>query len=150
MTISPNRRSEEEREAELIGGTIIPTIVVLVYGVYRLIKSGFDARAFPYPYLLIFGGLFSIFCTAAYATLGPSPVPNWTNSAKAFGGFVPFLFSLYVILCIGAWSILEMFWVGFTIGSLVFGVFWILVGYKMLYSFWELTEMRGSQQTTSN
>ncbi len=129
---------------------MIPMIIVMIYGVYRLIKSGFDPRAFPYPYVLIFGCLLSIFCTGAYLKLGESPAISWKNAAKSFGGFIPYLFSLYVICYIGLWTILGMFWVGFTIGSLLFGVFWILVGYKMLYSFWGLTEMQNLRQTISN
>jgi hypothetical protein len=68
------------------------------------------------------------------------------NVAVVMGGFVPYAFALYVMAYLGLASLWKQITSTFTIGGLIFGVFWLLIGYWMLHSFWIVTELGNSRQ----
>ena len=55
----------------------------------------------------------------------------------AFGGFVPYVWSLYVIFIPGLWFLIA----DFSLGQLVLSGFLVLLGYWHLRAFWKLTEL---------
>jgi len=67
----------------------------------------------------------------------------------SLGGFVPYLWSVYVVFYRGVWnSISDFSWM-----QLAAGLFYVLVGYGFLRSFWVLTELYKSidkNKTTIN
>ena len=56
-------------------------------------------------------------------------------------GFLPYLYSLYIIGVLGLYTILESIIGVFSFWSMIGGVFWVFVGFHLIYRFYLLTEI---------
>lgn len=57
----------------------------------------------------------------------------------ALSGFVPYLLGLFVFIVMGGGRLYGLL-SGFSLGGLLGGVFWLVIGYWILYWFWLYTE----------
>jgi hypothetical protein len=97
--------------------------------IYRIFHDGFGLQGFPHNYILVIGGIFSTICPVAYANMIVSERTQYRrNVAVVMGGFVPYAFALYVMAYLGRASLWKQITSTFTIGGLIFGVFWLLIG----------------------
>ena len=125
----------------MIAKPTIPTLVAIVYGGYEFFMLGFDSKHYLQTYVLVFGGMVSIACVILYVeTMRRERRRNFGRMLCALAGFIPYFFSLYLFGYMGLyrlWSLLTEF----SIGGLLFGLFWALIGYCLLYTFWTITEI---------
>lgn len=124
---------------------ILPTVIALLYGGYKFFDIGFSAEHYLYTYVPTVGAILSaIFVFMYVSIISSEPERSVKSMLKAFAGFIPYLFSLYLFCFLGLyslWSLLS----DFSVGTLIFGLFWIAVGYRMLYTFWIITEISVSE-----
>ena len=124
----------------LAAGPSVPAIIALLYGAYKFYDLGFATDNYLYTYVPILGATISVVCVLLYVNLIGKPGRSVIKSLIALSGFIPYAYSLYLMGFLGAYS-LWLLLSNFTIGGLVFGLFWIVVGYRMLYTFWKITEI---------
>ncbi|KQQ72398.1 hypothetical protein ASF70_12755 [Rhizobium sp. Leaf321] len=70
---------------------------------------------------------------------------SWGKAVSAFGGLIPYVYSLYVMGYVGVWSLIQLFTVSFTWSGLILGLFGIGIGYRILQSFYAITELSAAQ-----
>ena len=123
----------------------MPAIAAVIFGLYGLFKLGFDLGQFSSTYLLIFGGLVSMWCTAIYTSVVfyPPDRRSWVLTFGALGAFVPYVFSLYLIGSLGFWAGWRAIYMRLGFGHLVVAAFWIFSGLAMLHG---LSKIKRSAQ----
>lgn len=131
-----------DRERQLLAAKpIVPAVIALLYGAYKFFDLGFAIEHYLYTYVPVFGAVVSSICILLYLHAGSKR--SVKNMIMGLGGFVPYVFSLYLMGFLGAFSLWGLL-SDFSIGTLVFGIVWIVIGYRMLYTFWMITEITKS------
>ena len=131
-----------ELRAELSGKVVLPLVLIAGYGVYRMVRQGLVPNGVPHGYLLIAGAVLSAIVVAANVALLSEPSePSWRRSIVAFGGLLPYVFLIYVMIYLGVIPVIAALRAGFDWWGLLFGLIWGAVGYRALFGFWTITEL---------
>ena len=133
----------------LIAAPTLPAVIAFLYGCYKFFDFGIAVEYYLYTYVPTLGAIVSSICIFLYADLAFRRIfgrstRGLPQALIAFGGFVPYAFSLYLMGFLGVYSLWGLL-SNFTIGTLVFGIVWIALGYRMLYTFWIITEISVSE-----
>jgi len=125
----------------LMAKPLVPAVVAFIYGIYKFYDLGFSTDEYLYTYIPVVGSALSIISVWMYvSSMSVKPKRSISNMLKGYSGFIPYLFSLYLIGFLGLYSLWLLF-SSFTFGTFMFGVVWVLLGYRMLYTFWVITEI---------
>ncbi len=125
-----------ENYASLTGGVVLPALVGTIYGVAYY----FEYASIEVALILVLGGIASIIC--AQAMMGVFYAPpgrSWTKAIAALSTFVPYFYSLFLMVFFGLWH----GWIAVTkyhgLGAIVAAIFWLLVGWRMLFVLGKIT-----------
>lgn len=133
--------AEAVRSAEMLGKPMFAILLVIIYGIYRIVQEGVWP-AWPNGTILVVGGIVSAVCVIAYMkSIEGGPGRSWGKAVSGFGGLIPYAYSLYVIGFVGVWSLVQLVTVGFTWSGLIVGLFGVLIGYRILKTFYDITEL---------
>jgi hypothetical protein len=125
----------------LAARVLIPIIIVVIYGVYKFIRLGYSPEHFLYTYIPVFGGLAAAIGLLSYYFVVAIPRRrSWKNLVLLLG-FLPYLFSLYVIGFLGVFMIYNSAVVEFSMWSILVGFAWIIIGYRIIYQFYLMTNI---------
>lgn len=124
----------------LLGSASTPLFALIVFAIVQTLRFGFGTADYV---ALVVGSLLSIALMFSYGmiTLVRSlgrPKRTWMFFA-ALGGFIPFLFFLYVILFRGLWSFVLLK-NGFSGWLILRGAVFVVLGQWATYKFYQLTE----------
>lgn len=129
------------QHAEMLGKPIFAILLVVIYGIYRIVQEGI-LSPWPNGTILVIGGLVSAACIFAYMrSIEDRRGRSWGKAAAGFSGLIPYAYSLYVIGYVGIWSLVHLVSVGFTWSGLIAGIFGVLIGYRILKTFYDITEL---------
>lgn len=141
MTDQATQHAEAVRSAEMLGKPMFAILLVAIYGIYRIVQEGISP-AWPNGTILVVGGIVSAVCIIAYMKgIEGGPARSWGKAVSGFGGLIPYAYSLYVIGFVGIWSLVQLFTTGFTWGGLLAGLFGVVFGYRILKTFYDITEL---------
>ncbi|MFT4163390.1 hypothetical protein [Shinella sp.] len=141
MADPATQHAEAVRNAEMIGKPLLGIFLVIIYGIYRIYQEGVWP-SWPNGTILVAGGIISAACIVAYMkSIEGGPGRSWAKAFSAFGGLIPYAYSLYVIGYVGIWSLVQLFTVGFSWGGLIAGLFGLVFGYRILKTFYDITEL---------
>jgi hypothetical protein len=125
----------------MLGKPLFAILLVVIYGIYRITQEGLWP-AWPNGTILVVGGITSAVCIIAYMkSIEGGPGRSWAKAISGFGGLIPYAYSLYVIGFVGIWSMVQLFTVGFSWSGLIAGLFGVLIGYRILKTFYGITEL---------
>ena len=126
----------------LVAKPTLPAVIALLYGAYKFFDLGIAPDHYPYTYIPAIGAVVSAICVFLYAFMSfTAPIKRSIGRMLVgLSGFIPYAFSLYLMGFLGAYSLWSLH-SRFSIGTLLFGLFWIAMGYRMLYTFWQITEL---------
>lgn len=116
------------KRANTTGGVILPAIVALIVGVYRLATMGAHWSAI----VITAGAVLSLLTTSAYSASKGREGRSWGLAAASGAILLPWAFSLYLM---GYEGVYRAF-LGLTsegVASIGIGLLWILAGWRMLY-----------------
>jgi hypothetical protein len=152
---TPPTISEQERALRLsmardmgrVFGRIIfriapALLLVFVYGVINLVRLGTASWHYWQTYVPLVGAVASILSCFLY----PSAMfygRSWLAASMAITGFIPYVFGLFVMVVVGGGRLYGLL-SGFSVIGLLGGLFWLVVGYAILYNFWVFTEVVSS------
>ncbi len=129
------------RQDLLVAKPTLPAVIALLYGAYKFFDLGVAPSHFLYTYVPTIGAIVSAVCVFMYVfTMTVETKRSVGQMLMALSGFVPYAFSLYLMGFLGVYSLWSLH-SHFSIGTLLFGLFWIGMGYRMLYTFWQITEL---------
>lgn len=128
--------------SDLLGRPGTPAFIAILYGCFNLFALGFGRENYLWTYVLILGGLASIASIMAYMAVAFSPPGrSWAKMFSALSGYIPYFYSLYLLGFLGVYSLWLLVADHFSIGRLFFGIIWTVLGSRMLYTFWIITEL---------
>lgn len=128
-----------EANAELTGKVVLPVLLVFFFAGYQLLFGQTEARL--EMELLAGAAVASVIATPVYKSLGRTPPKvSWWRASAAYMGLAPYGFGIYVIARLGVWPLAALWHDGFAIWPLLGGCFWILVGWRIVFAFWLVTE----------
>jgi hypothetical protein len=111
--------------------------IVIIYGIYKFVSLGVSLDHYLYTYILLFGGL--------AATVGFFIYIEFLRRSRRgllmLLGYIPYLFSLYVIGFLGVYGLYMGLFQAFSIWSIVAGLIWIVIGYQITNKFHQTTEI---------
>lgn len=135
------QHAQAVRSAEMIGKPMFAMLLVVIYGIYRIVQEG-AWPTWPNGTILVVGGLVSAACIFAYMrSIESGPGRSWGKAAAGFSGLIPYTYSLYVIGYVGIWSLIQLVTVGFSGAGLIVGLFGVVIGYRILKTFYDITEL---------
>lgn len=117
-------------------------LLVFVYGVVNLVTMGTATGHYWQTYVPLGGAIASILSCLLYP-IAMFYGRSWLGASMAITGFIPYVFALFVMGVIGGGRLYGLL-SGFSVMGLVGGLFWLLVGYAILYNFWVFTEVVAS------
>jgi len=129
------------KHAEMIGKPMLAIALVILYGIYRVTREGVWPT-WPNGTVLVVSGIISMAFVVLYMrSIEAGPGRSWAKAGSAFGGLIPYLYSLYVIGYVGVWSLVQLVTTGFTWSGLAAGIFGVIFGYRILKTFYDITEL---------
>ena len=129
------------RKADLIGGVVVPAILAVAYASFRLITWHESSVV---SLILLGGGLLSIVIVGPYATLIASEERrNWTGAFIALSSLIPYLLSLFLMGYLGLFGLWKAATVSRSFWSVLAALFWLLVGWRMLFMLGKLQRELG-------
>jgi hypothetical protein len=129
------------QRAEMVGKPMLAIVLVVFYGIYRMTQEGVWPT-WPNGTILVVGGIISMAFVVLYMrSIEAGPGRSWAKAGSAFGGLIPYLYSLYVIGYVGVWSLVQLVTTGFTWSGPAAGIFGVIFGYRILKTFYEITEL---------
>lgn len=135
------QQSQAAQHAEMLGKPAFAILLVVIYGIYRIVHEGI-LPPWPNGTILVVGGIVSAICIFSYMrSIEAGPGKSWGKALSGFGGLIPYAYSLYVIGYVGIWSLVQLVIVAFSWWELVAGIFGVLIGYRILKTFYDLTEL---------
>lgn len=135
------QQSQAAQHAEMIGKPMFAILLVVIYGIYRLVQEGI-LPPWPNGTILVVGGIVSAVCIFAYMrSIEGGSGRSWGKAISGFSGLIPYAYSLYVIGFVGIWSLVQLVTVGFSWSGLIVGLFGVLIGYRILKTFYGITEL---------
>ncbi|MER8545981.1 hypothetical protein NKH41_09595 [Mesorhizobium sp. M1169] len=134
------------KHAEMVGKSVFPILLVVIYGVYRVVQEGIAPAGWPSGTILVVGGILSAICILAYMrAIESGPGRSWGKAMAGFSGLIPYAYSLYVLGFVGIWTLIQLFSAGFSVMGLLVGIAGLLLGYRILKTFHDITELGNAQ-----
>jgi len=139
FTVAPELKGTK---GDIVAAKIeVPILVVMVYGIVEFTRLGLSPHHYFYTYAPVLGsvaasvGLFTYFFIVSVRRNR-----SWKYLLVLLG-FLPYLYSLYIVGVLGLYTIFEGVIGNFSFWSMISGVFWVFVGFHLSYRFYLMTEI---------
>ena len=130
-----------ERLLQDIAGAITsPIVLMLMYGIYRIIRYGIQGNSIFYSYVPISLSLLGLIGLGAYLSKIDDPNRSFVNMICAFAGYLPYISLCYMIFFLGFYGLFTLiseFHFTVIVRSLIF----ITWGYRSIKHLHILTEV---------
>ena len=119
----------------------VPILAVMIYGIVEFIRLGWSLDHYFYTYAPVLGGVAaSVGLFTYFFIVSVRRKRSWKNLLVLFG-FLPYFYSLYIMGVLGLYTIFEGIVGVFSFWSMIGGVFWVFVGFHLIYRFYLMTEI---------
>ena len=119
----------------------VPILAVMIYGIVEFIRLGWSLDHYFYTYAPVLGGVAaSVGLFTYFFIVSVRRKRSWKNLLVLLR-FLPSFYSLYIIGVLGLYTIFEGIVGVFSFWSMIGGLFWIFVGFHLIYRFHLMTEI---------
>jgi hypothetical protein len=119
----------------------VPILAVMIYGIVEFIRLGVSLDHYFYTYAPVLGGVAASVGLFTYFFLVSMERKRKRKFLLLLLGFLPYFYSLYIIGVLGLYTIFEGIVGVFSFWSMIGGVFWVFVGFHLIYRFYLMTEI---------
>src|SRR5579871_6353698 len=119
----------------------VPILVAMIYGIVEFVRFGWSPNHFLYTYAAVLGGIAASAGLFTYFFLVSAERSERRKNLLVLFGFLPYLYSLYIMGVLGLYTIFEGLIGKFSLLSMIGGVFWVFVGFHLIYRFYLVTEI---------
>ena len=119
----------------------VPILVAMIYGIVEFIRLGWSADHFLYTYAAVLGGAAASAGLFTYFFLVSAERNRSRKNLLVLFGVLPCLYSLYIMGVLGLYTIFEGLIGELSFLSMIGGVFWVFVGFHLIYRFYLVTEI---------
>ena len=139
FTVAPELRGTK---GDILAARIeVPILAAMIYGIVEFIRLGWSLDHYFYTYAPVLGGVAaSVGLFTYFFIVSVRRKRSWKNLLVLLA-FLPYLYSLYIIGVLGLYTIFEGIVGMFSFWSMISGIFWIFVGFHLIYRFYLMTEI---------
>ena len=119
----------------------VPIIVVMIYGIVEFIRLGWSQDHYLYTYAPVLGGISASAGLFTYFFVVSAERKNRQRNLLVLLGCLPYLYALYIMGVLGLYTIFEGVIGKFSLSSMIGGVFWVFLGFHLIYRFYLMTEI---------
>ena len=119
----------------------VPILVGMIYGIVEFIRLGWSQDYCLYTYAPVLGGVAASVGLFTYFFLVSAERKTNRKYLLVLFGFLPYLYSLYIMGVLGLYTIYEGVIGEFSFWSMIGGIVWVLVGFHLMYRFYLVTEI---------
>jgi hypothetical protein len=139
FTVAPELRGTK---GDIIAARIeVPILVVMIYGIVEFIRLGRSQDYYLYTYAPVLGGVAASVGLFTYYFLVSVERKKSRKILLVLLGFLPYFYSLYIMGVLGLYTIYEGIIGMFSFWSMLGGVFWVFLGFHLMYRFYLMTEI---------
>ena len=139
FTVAPDLKGTK---GDIIAARIeVPILVTMVYGIVEFIRLGSSEDYYLYTYAPVLGGVAASAGLFTYFFLVSVERKKSRKNLLVLLGFLPYFFSLYMMGFPGLYTIYEGIIGKFSFWSMIAGVFWVFLGFHLMYRFYLMTEI---------
>lgn len=118
----------------------VPILVVMIYGIVGFIRLGWSRDHYFYTYAPVLGGIAASVGLFTYYFLVSADRKQSRKTLLFLLALLPYLYSIYIIGVLGLYSIFKGILGVLSFWSMIGGVFWVFVGFHLIYRFYLMTE----------
>ena len=139
LTVAPELKGAK---GDIVAARIeVPILVVMIYGVLEFIRLGWSQDHYLYTYAPVLGGVAaSVGLFTYFFLVSVRRRRSWKNLLFLLA-LLPYFYSLYIMGVLGLYTIFEGVIGKFSFWSMISGLFWIFVGFHLIYRFYLMTEI---------
>ena len=119
----------------------VPILAAMIYGVVEFIRLGWSREYFLYTYAPVLGGIAASAGLFTYFFVISVERKKSRKTLLSLLGLLPNLYSLYIMGVLGLYTIFEGVIGEFSFWSMIGGIFWVFVGFHLMYRFYLVTEI---------
>jgi len=119
----------------------VPILVAMIYGIVEFIRLGWSTDHFLYTYAAVLGGVAASAGLFTYFFLVSAQRNRGRKNLLVLFGSLPYVYSLYVMGVLGLYTIFEGLIGKLSVLSMIGGIFWVFVGFHLIYRFYLVTEI---------
>src|SRR5947209_6597603 len=119
----------------------VPILVAMIYGVVGFIRFGWSQDHYLYTYGPVLGGVAASVGLFTYFFLVSVERKKSRKTLLVLLGLLPYFYSLYIIAVLGLYTTYEGMIAKFSFWSMIGGVFWVFLGFHLIYRFYLMTEI---------
>ena len=139
FTVAPELRGTK---GDILAAKIeVPILAVMIYGIVEFSRLGWSLDHYFYTYALVLGGVAASVGLFTYFFIVSVRNKRSWKTLLVLLGFLPYFYSLYIIGVLGLYTIFEGVVGVFSFWSMISGIFWIFVGFHLVYRFYLMTEI---------
>jgi hypothetical protein len=139
FTVAPELKGTK---GDVIAARIeVPIIIAMVYGIVGFIRLGWSQDHYLYTYGPVLGGVAASVGLFTYFFLVSVERKKSRKNLLVLLAFLPYLYSLYIIAVLGLYTTYEGMIAKFSFWSMIGGVFWVFLGFHLIYRFYLMTEI---------
>src|SRR5262249_6393812 len=113
----------------------VPILAAMIYGIVEFIRLGWSQDHYLYTYAPVLGGAAASAGLFTYLFLVSVERKKSRKNLLVLFGLLPYLYSLYIMGVLGLYTIYEGVIGTFSFWSMIGGVFWVFVGFHLMYRF---------------
>jgi hypothetical protein len=139
FTVAPELKGTK---GDVIAARIeVPIIIAIIYGIVGFIRLGWSQDYYLYTYAPVLGGVAASVGLFTYFFLVSVERKKSRKNLLVLLAFLPYLYSLYIIAVLGLYTTYEGMIAKFSFWSMIGGVFWVFLGFHLIYRFYLMTEV---------
>ena len=139
FTIPPELRGSK---GDILAARIeVPILAVMIYGIVEFVRLGWSLDYYFYTYAPVLGGVAASVGLFTYFFLVSVRRKRSWKTLLVLLGCLPYFYSLYIIGVLGLYTIFEGIVGVFSFWSMIGAVFWVFVGFHLVYRFYLMTEI---------
>jgi hypothetical protein len=119
----------------------VPMLVAMIYGVVEFFRLGWSQDHYLYTYAPVLGGVAASVGLFTYFFLVSVERRRSRRNLLVLLGLLPYLYSLYIMGVLGLYTIYEGVIGKFSFWTMIGGIFWVFVGFHLIYRFYLMTEI---------
>src|SRR5215218_9899221 len=139
FTVAPELKGTK---GDIIAARIeVPILIVMTYGIVGFIQLGWSQDHYLYTYAPVLGGVAASVGLFTYFFLVSVERKKSRKNLLVLLGLLPYFYSLYVMGVLGLYTIYEGIIGKLAFWSMISGVFWVFLGFHLIYRFYLMTEI---------
>ena len=119
----------------------VPILVVMIYGIVEFVRLGWSQEHYLFTYAPVLGGISASVGLFTYFFVVSIKRKGSRKTLLVLLGCLPYLYALYIIGVLGLYTIFEGVIGKFSFLSMIGGIFWVFLGFHLIYRFYLMTEI---------